>query len=578
MTPPSDRPIRRRALLDSLAALALLALPLLLYRQALGLWWMEDDFFQLRYALDHGPLAYGLDPEVWRRLPNRVLSPLLFVSYDLDLALFGLEPAAFYAHQLVSIGLAGAALFLVLRFWLPRAWALLGGGVFLLGPPVASLAPLLMVRHYPEAIGLGAAAAGAWVLAVRRGRWEWSGLSTLLYLAASAAKEIAVPLPFFLALLPEGGRRRRLRYLVPHAVALAVYAGYRLRMLGTPLGGYGFATTPADWPRLALTLPWKVGRELAAGGGWGWAALAVLLVPVLVLVFRSRRAALLLAAGFALALGPVLPVSVAIEPRFALGAWLVVAAALPFGLRALVRRSRKDEREERSAGRSPATALPAVLAFAAALLLYAAAWTGVRGGAGYLDRAERMSAEYRGFLDLGPDALLRHPLGPPASMEELRRFARDVLDHPPFGDRFGDWFYDDLYLCGPDGEPDPPPGPIHGFDPRTGRLADVTREIPALARSYCTAIRWDAPLEAELRPEPGGVLAWELGPYEEGRYAFVLDHGRLRYDLPREGAFHLRGLRAITLRVRYEDPEGWVTYSPEIEVDLANAEPHGWRR
>src|SRR5690606_32227588 len=69
VTPPSDRPTRRRALLDALAALALLTLPLLLFRQALGLWWMEDDFFQLRYALDHGPLAYGLDPEVWRRLP-----------------------------------------------------------------------------------------------------------------------------------------------------------------------------------------------------------------------------------------------------------------------------------------------------------------------------------------------------------------------------------------------------------------------------------------------------------------------------------------------------------------------------
>ena len=61
--------------LGALAAPALLALPFLLYRGALGLWWSEDDFFQLRYALGHAPLAYGLDPEVWRLLPNRVLSP-----------------------------------------------------------------------------------------------------------------------------------------------------------------------------------------------------------------------------------------------------------------------------------------------------------------------------------------------------------------------------------------------------------------------------------------------------------------------------------------------------------------------
>ncbi len=574
----SDRFARRRALLDALAALALLALPFLLYRQALGLWWTEDDFFQLRYALDHGPLAYGLDPEVWRRLPNRVLSPLLFASYDLDLALFGLDPKAFYAHQLVSIGLAAAALFLVLRLWLPRPWAGLGALLFLLGPPVASLAPLLMVRHYPEALALAAAAAGAWVVAVRRGRRELAGLSALLYFAAAAAKEIAVPLPFFLGLLPEGTRRRRLGFLLPHAVALALYTAYRFRMLGTPLGGYGFATTPADWPRIALTLPWKAGRELAAGGGWGWAALAVLLVPTLLLAHRSRHAALLLAAGLALALAPVLPVSVAMEPRFALVAWLVVAEALPFGLWALVRRARAAEREERPERLGPSGALPAALALAAALLLYAGAWTGLRGEEGHLDRAERMSAESRGFLDLGPGALLRRPLGPPASMEELRRFAGSVLDRPALGNRLGDWFYDDLYLCGPGGEPAPPPGPVHGYDPSAGRLADITEEIPTLARAYCSAIRWTAPLEAELRPEPDGVLAWQLGPYEQGHYAFVLDHGRLRYDLPRKGAFHLRGLRGITLRVRYESPEGWVTYSPELTVDLAGDTPHRWRR
>lgn len=574
--PPPARggpgPVPLRGLADALAPLALLALPFLLFRDALGLWWTEDDFFQLRYALGHGPLDYGLDPAVWRLLPNRVLSPLLFASYDLDLALFGLDPAAFYGHQLAAVGLAGAALYLVLRLWLAPAWAAVGGLAFLFGAPIASLASHLMVRHYPEAIVLALAAAGTWVLAVRsRGSAAATGLSALsalLYLAASAAKEIAVPLPFFLALLPEGGRGRRLRLLAPQAAALVLYAGYRVWMLGTPLGGYGFATPAADWPRLALALPGKVARELAAGGGWGWAALAVTLAPAALLALRSRRAALLLAAGASVALAPVLPVSIAMVPRYAVVAWLVVAASLPFGLRA-------------ARGRLPGRALPAAaasVALVAALALYRTAWAGHGGIPGHLARAERMSAEGRGFLALGPGDLLRRPLGPPAAMEELRRFAREVLERPAEAD----WFYDDLYLCDPEsGRPAPPAARIHAYDPASGRLDEIPGGSETLAREHCGSIRPDAPLEAELRPGPDGVLTWELGPYTEGAYAFVLEDGRLRYDMPRTGAFHLGRLRRLSLRVRYESPEGWVTYSPEIELDLTGPPSDGpvrWRR
>jgi hypothetical protein len=550
-----------------LAPLALVALPFLLFRGALGLWWTEDDFFQLRYALGHGPLAYGLDPEVWRLLPNRVLSPLLLASYDLDLDHFGPDLAsatAFYAHQLAAIGLAAAALYGVLRLWLPPGWAAAGGLAFLLGPPVASLAPLLMVRHYPEAIALALAAAGAWVLAVRApgrvGAVGLSLLSALLYLAAAAAKEIAVPLPLFLAFVPEGDRRRRLRLLIPHAVALALYAGYRAWMLGTPLGGYGFATTPADWPRLALALPWKAARELAAGGGWGWAALAVVILPVLWLALRSRRAALLLAVGVGLALGPVLPVSVEMAPRYAVAAGLVLAAALPFGLWEVARAL--------PAGRALAP-LAVVAVLAVLTVLHSTAW------AGHRERAERMSAEARGFLELGPGELLRRPLVPPAAMNELRRFSREVLATRVEAD----WFYDDLYLCDPEsGRADPPAARVHAYEPESGALEEISDRVAALAREHCGSIRGEAPLWAELRPGAGGVLAWDLGPYEEGDYAFVLEDGRLRYDMPRSGAFHLGGLRRLALRVRYEAPEGWVTYSDEIELDLSSGSPRRWRR
>lgn len=139
---------------DLLAVVVLICLPWLLYGDALELWWSEDDYFQIRYTAEHSPAAYTFDPAVKAKLPNRVLSPLLFASYDLDLALAGLEPAAFYAHQHAALGLAALALYGLLRLWLGARWAALGGVLFLLGPPIASLAPLLMVRHYPESLVL----------------------------------------------------------------------------------------------------------------------------------------------------------------------------------------------------------------------------------------------------------------------------------------------------------------------------------------------------------------------------------------------------------------------------------------
>lgn len=550
---------RRRLAADLLAVCLLVALPWLLYRQALGLWWSEDDFFQLRFAVAHGPAGYGLDPDVWRRLPNQVLSPLLFASYDLDLALFGLEPRAFYAHQLLALGLAAVALFLALRLWLPVTWSLLGGALLLLGAPIASLAPLLMVRHYPEAILLGLLAAAAFGLAVRRRGGAAVGLavlSGLAYLAASAAKEIAVPLPAVLALLPVGCARRRLLLLVPHGLVGCLYAVYRARMLETPLGGYGFTVVPGEWPRVVAALPLKVARELAGPSPWGWIALVALLAAAILHALRSRRAGVLAAAGLLLAWLPILPASVQMTPRLAASSWLVLAAAFAPAARALAGRP----------GRGAAGTLLVALVLGATIAGNRAAW------GEQLGLAQRKSAENRGFLELSrPGDVLRHPTSSPAAMTELETFARAVLGRPARGG----WFYDDLFLCG--GSGGIPIRTLWAYDPGAEALVEITADLPRLRESHCSGIRWRAPLEARFHPRPGGVLTWELGPYPEERYSFVMEEGRLRYDMPRRGGFRL-GWPQIELRLRYDSPAGWVTYSPPLAIPLRPGKPVAWRR
>ena len=540
----------RRGAAEAGAALVLVALAVVLYRQALGLWWTFDDFFHLRLVLDRPALAYLVDPAAARSGPRNVFTPLLLLSLAADRGLAGLEPHGFYLHQLLALGATAAVLYGLLRLWLPRGWSFAGALVFLLGPPAVAAAPLLMVRHYLEALLLAGLAAWSYVSAVRRRRAALAALSGLLYLLAALAKEIAVPLALVLPLLPAGPARRRLAYAVPHVLALGVYAGLRAWLLRPVVAGYGWAVVPAEWPRLVVALPLKVARQFAGQGGAAGAVLAILVVATAgVAVARRRALPLALAAALA-ALLPVLPVSSEMQPRFALAAWAVAAAAFAAG----------GGRLAAAGGR--ARAAGAVLL--AAVLLAAAtanrvAWRPL------LAEQERRSAENRLFLDLEAGEMLRQPLGPAASLTELRWLKETHLGRPAGAG----WFQDDLYLCGRR----PPPRRVWGWDAERSGLRELAPA--ALRRRHCRAVRWRAPLSGRFAWSAAGLF-WELGPYEAGRYALVMEDGVTVVPVPRRAGYRVPQA-ALELRIRYVAPAGWTTYSAPIALERGGPERR-WRR
>jgi hypothetical protein len=520
------------------------------YHRALGLWFTYDDFFHLHFLDGCGPWEYFYRPEVWQRLPFKMITQLLFLSLDLDQALFGLDAHGFLIHQLVSFSLCVAVLYLVLRLWLPQSWALLGTALFAIGPVTVTMAPLLMVRHYVETTLLCLLAVGTYVLALRR--WRMLAVaSAAFYFLAMLAKEIAVPLVFFLVLIPERTFRRRLAVAVPHAAAFVLYLVYRLYMLGTFAGGYGWLVEPFDLPRLALELPAKIGMEmLGHPSPASWAMLAALLIG---LAMAALRQPLLVVISALLALLPILPVSTEMEPRYALPAWLLVSLAFPFAVRPLVER----EGLVRVAG--------------IGLVLIAAAGALVA----HLDareetfaRLERMSAEHLAFLEMRPGEILRDPLGPPATMGELAWFKADLLKKGPSAG----WFYDDYYLCA-----HPDLGQVWSWDPVRRAVVDVTASTPSLRRRYCDAIRKEAPLSIEIHAA-GRTLHWTLGPYQDGRYSFVLGDGIQSVEVPAVGGFQLKRVGALALRLKYESPQGWITYSPELAMDFTRAPSFRWAR
>lgn len=543
---------RRGVWADGLLTVICALVPLILYRGAADLWWTYDDFFNLRHVGDHSPLDYGFDPAVRAELPTRMLTPLLMLSLDFDLSWAGSDPRGFYLHHLAVLSAVGAAAYLVLRFWLSRGWSALGSALLISGTPFVSLALRLGCRHYLEGLLLGLGAIACMAAAIARRSPRWAVASAALYLLAMLAKEIFVPLGVLLVLLPGGPPRDRLRLAAPLAAALGAYLAFRFAMLGTLAGGYGWAVTAGEVPALLASLPGKTARALAGPAPvWGGAALAGLVVGIAAAVASSRAARLLVGAGAALALLPVLPVSTEMEPRYATASWAVLAVGFAAGCHQLARRG------GRAAGW--ATALAAVTATAVSVS-NRATW------AQDLRASERMAAEHRFFVGLGVGDALRHPAGPPSAMRELRVLKEERWGLP----RGAGWFYDDLFLCL--GEPQR----VWGWDSEAGRVVEISSRIPALRTAHCTRIR-PAALEAEFERR-GETLFWRLGPYPAGDWAFVMEEGVEAFAVPRRGGFQIGGLEALALRVRYRSPQGWLAYSPPLEIDFRRSPVFRWTR
>ncbi len=527
--PPSAT---RRYSLDLAAIFVLVLLAFVLYHPVLGLFWHADDFYNLRFSRQHTPLQVLASPATWVELPFKMVTPLMFLSFQLDLALAGTSPYAFYLHQLLAVGLCAVLLYALLRLWIEPFPAFVGGGFLLFGAPAGGLAATLMVRHYPEAIALLSLAIATFVLAVRRGSRgrSWSLLSAALYAAACLAKEIAVPLAPALLLLPEGDLRKRLRTAIPHGAVLVLYFAYRRFLLGTWGGGYGWAVERGEWPALALSLPFKMAREMVGGGGaLGWLLFALLLLSAGFGIVSSprpvRSAAGWLAVG-AFVLLPILP---------------VLAAAAALGASAFPSRAWRN-------------GLLLGLAMLGGLA-WRGGWQATYGAAG------RTSVENRAYLRLGSGDLLLRPLGYPASMGELRLWAREPAA----------WAYDELAVC--------PPRPgrrVWEYDPAVSRVVQRSAELPARCAVWRARVRPAAPLTAAFQARPY-VLSWHLGPYREGSYALLIGDGAALFPLPREGAFQ-RPAERLAFRLRYESPAGWITYSPELIGDFPHRPVLRWRR
>lgn len=540
------RTTRVRLALDAAAAALLCILTTLLYRGVVRLSWTYDDPFNLRLIHQHPFVASFTSGELW---PQQLFTPLMLAWFDFCLALFALDTAHWYVAQLALFAVTAIAVYGALRLFLAPAPSLAAAATFIAGVPLCSIVTQLSTVHYLLAILACALSLIAFVHGQRRGSVVLTLVSALLYLVALLAKEVAILLPLLLLALASGNWRSRIRSVVPHAIAGILYFAWRYAVLGTFLGDYGWVIESRDWPQLLAELPWNVVKG-AAGPALpvGLLLLALMLVPLVIAAIRSRRALLLIVVAAVVAIAPILPVAKEVNRRYVAVPWLAWSVASIVAIGSI--------RDRRVRG-----------ALLVAVPLLTIAINRQEWASEYAARAQ-MSDEARFYLGIPVNGLLRKPTTPPATMRELMWLKTNRLMRP-FG---SSWFYDDFYLC----VNDVAGKRVWQYEREGGSVVEITNRVPQLARNHCTSIR-NAPLEIAFQFRDS-ALYWDFGPYREGTYTALLAEGWEAFVVPRSDALYLPGMTVLPIRVRYDSPAGWTTYSPQFVLDLAETHDYRWRR
>jgi len=104
------------------------------------------------------------------------------------------------------------------------------------------------------------------------------------------------------------------------------------------------------------------------------------------------------------------------------------------------------------------------------------------------------------------------------------------------------------------------------FDSKSNKI--ISENIKNFCnRENLNVIRMDVPFSLDILYK-NSVITWQFGPYERGSYAILLGSVASEiYPLPMQGRrFNSYKGQTLEFRLRYESPEGWVTYSPLLDI------------
>lgn len=533
-----------------LAALALVGLTLVINFGVLSGSWRWDDPQVLLHAHQFSWLQDLTRPEIWQQFSPANLTPLLILSFEVDLILFGLQPALFYAHHLLVLAAGAGMLMLCLRLWCRSGAALAGGLLFLTGLPVMLVSEQLMTRHYAEGLVLALLALYGYVRYLRTAQLWVLGLATVAYLLACMAKEVYVPLPLLLLCVPDATTRQRLLASVPFFVVLLFYALWRSYMLPSVGGGYADSSSYVNAGYLAQVL-FSYARfpQLLTGSLWPLAVIVFVGLAITYLL-HSRQLPWRALVAAVLVLGPLAPLvswpGIHLADRYLFVVW----AALCFAVAYMADRS----------GQKMALAAMPVLAVIS--LLHALP---VRSDVA----AKADEFEVQGQFVWENDASTAFVPSPDVAatlwfVNGLSDFKEGLgLGTSPVA------VVDNLYLAGSEAQQ------LWEWQADCNCMTDISAQIPQRRAVFAEGLRPDESLSVTYAYQ-NGYFSWQFGPWQQGSWHLVSD---VIGVIPAPAAGQLRAVLAddAPFYIRYTAPEGWFTYSDRLRV-VTDGPPLTWSR
>ena len=514
----------------------------LVHGTALRSWWLSDDTQVLAQAVRETPWSLLFSPAGWSTLSTSSFTPLVTMSFQADLAIAGMRPAFFYAHQLLAVGTSIALFFLLLRRFAAVAESAVAATLLLVSPVTAVVAHSLMLRHYAEGLLFSLVALHFFDRACDR---ENSRLRMTLmlagasfaYLVAILAKEFYIPLPvlcLLICVLRRVDLWGAVLRLVPVGLTTIVALSWRLKMLGS-VGGYSDTSVQVDVPRnLRALLLASFGKSASVG-------FATLSIAVVILVLgastRPLRALACAVAAAIFTLPPLLGTGNVVEARYAFVASVVLAAALAGAVSLWTNRE-----------------IAISLLAGCAVLLTLASITMQHAMS---DASRPMIAEGKYVFEGAGNApaLLAH--SPPWYLAGMT-WLRDHYEHRGRGPRFffttipvatGEVRADEVISVADDGSARP-----------------LTAEELQAAIADRDRLRRDLPLRVEAS-KARHIFTWNFGPEPASQWTFVTHPQNATFIIPASGSRRVpEPYEREWFRVRRDLPDGTWTISDVLEV------------
>lgn len=535
-------------------------LPWVLYFGVLSGWWRWDDPMLLDFVLTKDIWSPLMKPGVWQELTPYNFTPLVFVSLKMDFWLFGLQPFYFYAHQLLVFSGVALLTYCLLRRWCTRFYSCFGVALFCLGAVSVTVANQLMTRHYLEGLFFFILALVIYFRVLERPGSKWLLASATAYFLAMTAKEIFLPLIFFVLVWPrEWTILQRLRVFVPYLAAVLVYLCWRTYMLGGNIDGYGI-----DLSYLLFNMGNVLWTIVTAIFGDAYFVLLIWGVAGLFLAYAalSRQRLIILLVAAACLVAPLFIVAEVIQgpQRFFLLLWWVLAVSLAWALSAL--------------GRQKKTRL--TICLLALVLLGTSAMS-------FEQQSKTLARQVVPFEKIGK---FIWTLDDPESILYAPHLARN------------DWYMVGIKQMKKKVKPQVQgpravfvdPVQIAEFETKDGMTfwsfdADEQAVIIAGQKMDTLVYEWqgkkqDKALQVRFSYEQGR-LKWEFGPYDRGKYSFLYrkKHGVTGASpLLSAGDIRLKLSKDWFVRVKYESPKGWITYSPWFTIKPNESNSIYWQR